>query len=300
MKDFMLGKSEIMEALKCGAFHRADDGSKLYHYTSIDVLKSIINSNSVYATEYHYLNDEEEFRYIDKIVNKVLTEIFSKTKIEKDFAILIKKHLKKIRAKTDDPKKSYYVVCFSNTSDNLTLWAEFARFGCNFESNSYAINVDEGVYGSVIYDSKEQQELIIEVFRNVFEHFEIGIDICGYRTIGVKLEKLTLDQLDIVAECLAELLVYYGSLMKRKLYEAEQEFRVVLCGTGHDIKYREKDCMLIPYIEVKIDKDLWLGKKITLAPLNHKDICKRSVQTYIKSLGYKDVKVKYSEIRLRY
>ena len=300
MTEYIQRKNEFMEALIWGAFHMADDGSKSYHYTSLDGFKNILDSNKIYATEYHYLNDEEEFRYIDNLVDEMIEKLFSNTTNEEVLIGLLRKHLDELRLKTDKPEESYYVVCFSNKKDNLTLWSEFASYGCNFEANPYTMFESAIKFHSVIYDYASQQALIKDSFQNVFDHFGLGVDISHKASIRGKLEKLNTIQLDIVAECIAELLVYYGTLMKRELYAAEQEFRVILSGKGKEIKYRVKEHMLIPYIEVSLSRERWLGNEIILAPLNHKDSCKRSVQTYIDSLGYKDVKVAYSEIRLRY
>ena len=300
MVEFNNAKKLFIEALNFGAFHRADDGSTSYHYTSLDGFKNIMASGTMYATEYHYLNDEEELKYIEKVMAKVVKKIFSDTHSEKKLNELIKGHLKRLRKDTEDPEKSYYVLCFSKVPDNLTLWAEFARFGCNFLCNPYAIFDSNGIYGSVVYNLREQEELIVEVFQDIFDLFELDVNLAYKDSLSTKLEELNFTELDIMAECIAELLMYYGTLVKRELYAAEQEFRVIIKGEGHEIKYRMKENMIIPYIEISVDKKQWLGNKVTMAPLNHKERCKHSVQAYVDKLGYKDVKVRYSEIHLRF
>ncbi len=298
--DYIQKRKEFMEALDWGAFHRADNGMKSYHYTSLEGMKAILNSNMVYATEYHFLNDEEELRYIDKVANKVLSELWGHIKKGKLLNQYVKTHLKRLRNEMDCPENSYYVVCFSKKKDNLTLWSEFARFGCNFQCNPHALFAETAIYGSVVYDLKGQKELILEILDTVFGHFELEICLNDKDATYTEIANLDEIQLNIMAECIAELLIYYGTLVKRDLYEAEQEFRVVIKGKGQKIKYRLKESMFIPYIEVPIEEDTWLGKTLTLAPLNHKERCKSSVKLYLDSLGYKKVHVKYSEIRLQY
>lgn len=298
--DYIQKKKEFIEALDWGAFHRADEGINSYHYTSLEGMKSILNSNTVYATEYHFLNDEEELRYIDKIANKVFADFFGHTTKGKLLNQYVKEHLKRLRNEMNHPENSYYVVCFSKKKDNLTLWSEFARFGCNFQCNPYAIFTENAIYGSVVYDLRGQRELILKILDIVFKHFELSACLNDKKATCAEIANLDEIQLNIMAECIAELVIYYGTLVKRELYEAEQEFRVVIKGKEQEIKYRLKENMFIPYIEVPIEEDIWIGKTLTLAPLNHKERCKSSVKLYLDSLGYKNINVKYSEIRLQY
>jgi len=46
----------------------------LYHYTSIEGLKGILDTRSLWASQIHFLNDTQEFKYSTTILEKVLSE----------------------------------------------------------------------------------------------------------------------------------------------------------------------------------------------------------------------------------
>lgn len=75
---------------------------------------------------------------------------------------------------------------------------------------------------------------------------------------------------------------------------------VIFSGKGKEIFYREKENMFVPYIKMPLAEGHWLGDCLTLAPLNHTESCRNSIQSYFRGLGYDKVQVEYSKIRLRY
>ena len=78
VKDFKVAQNELLFALQFGAFHMADDGSCSFHYTSLEGLKGILDTKEFWATEYHYLNDMEEFEYVDDLLREMLKEELEK------------------------------------------------------------------------------------------------------------------------------------------------------------------------------------------------------------------------------
>ena len=67
----------------CGVVHSAIDGFMkslkgslncpgiLWHYTNADALQAILNSKSIYATHYEYLNDPSELIFFTKIAHSI-------------------------------------------------------------------------------------------------------------------------------------------------------------------------------------------------------------------------------------
>ena len=47
----------------------------LYHYTSIDGLEGILSKRSFWASQIHFLNDIQEFKYSFDIFEKILSEL---------------------------------------------------------------------------------------------------------------------------------------------------------------------------------------------------------------------------------
>ena len=76
IKKYNEKRQEIIEAIKFGAFHRIEleQGETMFHYTSIDGLKGMIDSGVFRATEYHFLNDENEFTYVDELLLELIED----------------------------------------------------------------------------------------------------------------------------------------------------------------------------------------------------------------------------------
>ena len=301
VENFSDAKNIFLDAIQFGAFHMADDGTHSFHYTSLSGLKGILDSRQFYVTEYHYLNDMEEFEYVDDLLRETLEEETGSSHLYEFLKEAVEKYLQQSRVLHKSPEESFYVLSFSKEKDNLTLWAEFASYGCNFEANPYAM-FDEGlIYHSVIYDRNDQKDLVRSSIRSAFENFFVDVNQYSVEpALSEYLDTLNESQIDIVAECIVELVVYYGMLMKNSLYESEKEFRVIFSGKGKEIFYREKENMFVPYIKMPLAEGHWLGDCLTLAPLNHTESCRNSIQSYFRGLGYDKVQVEYSKIRLRY
>lgn len=294
-------KDTLLQAITFGAFHRAEEFKHAYHYTSLSGLKGILDSSEFYLTEYHYLNDMEEFEYVDRLLWEVLEEELSASSKWDVFKAAVERQLHVCRTQTLKPEESFYVLSFSQQRDNLTLWAEFASYGCNFKVNPYSIFEGSVLEHSVIYDKEEQLELVRSCIRDSLENFYEYVDVEHPLPLAQLLDVFNVEIMECAAECIVKLVEYYGMLIKNSLYEAEKEFRIVFSGKGREIHYRMKENLLIPYIKLPLPKQInWFGNRVTLAPLNHEEACRNSIRSYLYSQGYENVEVCFSDIHLRY
>src|SRR4030042_493883 len=60
---------------------------RLYHYTSIDGLKGILDSRCLLASQIHFLNDTQEFKYSFDILKKLISEF--KGRLPKERAVAV-------------------------------------------------------------------------------------------------------------------------------------------------------------------------------------------------------------------
>jgi hypothetical protein len=54
---------------------RHDELTRLYHYTTIEGLKGILESEEIWATDVDYLNDGSEYVYAERFIEDVLTDL---------------------------------------------------------------------------------------------------------------------------------------------------------------------------------------------------------------------------------
>lgn len=253
--------NEFIEAIEFGTFHiiSLSEDEELYHYTSLTALQNILETGIFQATEYHYLNDMDEFSFVDKLLIQVLEQIFGRNTKSVQLVSAVKEYMETIRRKSENLEESYYVMSFSAAKDNLTLWTEFANYGCNIGVKPFLLQKEDNpriVYsGFVAYSKEEQRQLICNSIINVFEHMcdEVNLEITQLMSC---LDEFNEHQIEVTAYLIARLTAYYGSAMKDELYTAEREYRLVFSGKNQTVKYRQKGNMLIPYIEIPLAIDI--------------------------------------------
>lgn len=92
----------------------------------------------------------------------------------------------------------------------------------------------------------------------------------------------------------------YSVFFKQEEFASEKEYRVVFKENDEkEIRYREKDGFLLPYITIGLRNACSDVNKITVAPQNHVDLAKEGMEMYARQMGY-DAQVSLSKIKLRY
>ena len=296
---------KIVEGVEQGAFRRADlkRGELIYHYTKMESMKSIIENRCFWATEYRYLNDEEEFSYVQKILKDVLIEEFGEFSSKNPVADFLASILEKLVAES---LTEYFVISFSTNPDNLTLWAEFANPGCCLGMDLEKILVPGSFLTCVrvIYKEKEQKRLIRDTLEMIIDKF-LGDGKTfthkkeRWQYLKEKLKASPDDQRIIGAAC-AKVVAYYGMGMKSVLFQAEEEYRVI-CKAEGDVEYRCGRDMLIPFIKVPIRKqEEGQIQKLVLAPLNNTALDIRAADGFMRKHKIENIKIEKSCLHLRF
>lgn len=304
-EEFIRKKDEILKGIKDGAFQPfvLEKDEIIYHYTSLDGLKSILDSGVMQITDFHYLNDETEFQYMDDLLFEIIKEEFGEAPFGDSLIAFAIQYRLSVQAKSENLRDSYCVLSFSRQQDNLTLWSEFASYGCNMgiDPALFFKEYEELRYiGPVIYDVEEQKKMILQSIRMVMGHFfpEV-LEGCPLREYMKLVDE---QQARLLAIPIVELVSYYGMVMKNTLYKAEDECRMIFSIGNQKIRYKRKKNLFVPYIEVLLNMDDGFGalKSVTLAPLCRGTLERNSLEQYLRSLGIANTEVKQSGIVLRY
>ncbi len=293
-------------------------GDKLYHYTTADGVRGIVENREFLATKSDFLNDKLEFQYAVEvmerltekyIVNPELRErFFSKLKTAIDRLGVITPACAEEDCETDE--MSFYVVAFSKLQNNALLWAEFTDF------RGYCLEFDyekivEGfqnrvfLHGTVIYDEEEQMngllESLLSCIRNLIE--EGAADLADFFEEEAAPSEASLNQL--VAE-MSVVCSVYAMFFKKSFFEGEQEYRFVFppiinqMGTGKP-KFRLLDQIFLPYIMVELERGTEAVplESVMVGAKNNSDIAVRGMRYFLKTQGL-DIPVLLSDIPLRY
>ncbi len=275
------------------------DADILYHYTSPEGLKSIVETNKIWFSEIHYLNDKSEIIYTYNLLSKIL----EKTKdivpeFKKSLETYIQSHIYSRPFKIDrKPSQNIFVASFSHASDELSLWNYYTKsdkkYGYNigFKTNFFIEKFSgpnafrHGYCGKVIYNKRIQEEKIRDA---LFKYQNNFIDTKDYDE-QMYLIDLFMDFIEILS-----------LFFKHKAFESEKEYRLIITQSEREskfsVKYRTQNGIFIPYIEMDFTTDII--KKITASPLVDTSLCD-GVEQFLKDHGIRH-RVIASKIPIRY
>lgn len=298
----IISPSKLQQAIDFGAFYPASirPEDRLYHYTTSVGMAGILSSGKLWATDYRFLNDCEEFGLLGERMEQAVKSLHLHPAHEKMVWELLSTKLNR-KSGDQDGRGSYFITCFSVDPDSLLLWSEFADIrGCNLGfDNSDIIEhcCAQGANpGMVIYTEAEQLYWMKECFEKLMEKGESATEyltaLCRQGQDG---------ELHAYLDCVALLATYYSMYFKREIFAGEKEYRFILHDTGKlDIVYRQKDSWKIPYVELPICD---VGEKIPvrqmhLNPKLHSVAERQQFEALLD--GYDKVELIESKANLRY
>ena len=281
---------------------------KIYHYTSAEGLRGILNGE-LWITDSEFLNDKMEF----KLGNEVFYEIIRKHISDKNALKRIYRAFKKEMA-IPMGKSNYafddrcFVLSCSTACDSMLMWSEYSGFiGYCMEFNiaDFRKQFDERFTfrGKVVYKREEQIGILTDYIENVMFSDDFDERCAGSWDELAKCDDSTLDFFitNVGVACFL-----CNMFFKNECFEQEQEYRFVIYGVGKRINntseiitdFRVKNETIIPFIRMPITNDLGL-KRVIVGPINHSDISVKGVKALC---GFKNIsaKVVNSEVPIRY
>lgn len=276
----------------------------IYHYTSPIGFKEIVQSRRIWATDINYLNDSSELRYFYQLLGSLVKEHHES--LDPAYCDFIQNQCYQIEKKYDlsnrllfASKTDFYVTSFSLDQDNLNMWKCYTKtpnsIGYNIgfgkadlinmiDSKAVDSESIEGfsAYGKVIYSEKQQREMLYEAIISLNSiYVSQSSDFERYQ-----IESISMDAFHNM-----------GIFFKHSTFSDENEFRFVIINhvsnegqENRRVKFREKDGIFIPYVEVKFPADA--VKMIGISPTQRQDRAEYSVARMIESmynLRYKDI-----------
>lgn len=244
-----------------------NDKKIVYHYTSLEGLIGIINSQRIWATDILYLNDASEFKYSKNILYEEVKKLrkkdprFKRTNNLDDslghfFYEILEENIEKL---FPSEHFSFYVCSFSEKKDLLSQWRGYCQNGTgfsigfsldrlknNFEHANFAIN-------KCIYDAKEQTTLINELLKKTSEKFisEIGGSADKKNAWDTKSKYLAVE---FVSE-----FIKLAPAFKHPQFIEEKEWRVISSlqtpKVSKLLRFRPGKTMIIPYVELFLPEE---------------------------------------------
>ena len=275
-------------------------GDKLYHYTTAEGIRGIVENREFVATKSDFLNDKMEFQYAVEVMEQLIERYIVNTDLRMQFSAKLKAEIDRIgiissaHAALDEDEMSFYVVAFSKQNNNSLLWAEFTDF------RGYCLEFDyekivEGfrhrvfLHGTVIYDEEEQMNGLLESLLSCIHSLvEKGAkDLQGFFEEDAIPSEESLNQL---VDAMAVVCSVYTMFFKKSYFAGQDR-----------PQFRLLDQIFLPYIMVELEteqQELPL-QSVMVGAKNNSDIAVRGMKYFLKTQGL-DIPVLLSDIPLRY
>jgi hypothetical protein len=247
---------------------------RLFHYTSENAANNIYDNGCMWVTQWNYLDDNEELKYISKILRGAINYLIKKqdeyieNNLEQEIfldIILIIKSIINMYEEGNIPISdgTFFLLSLTEKKNNKYLIENYSkRNGKIIEINKKGL---DGLYlnekddcliieGKVIYDIEEQLKIIIEDINNIYNEINNSIILNNHKFDRIELRETIKSILYLKA-------INYSIFFKRNKFNEEEEYRIAILVDNNilkeNIKYRYNENRInlkIPYIEVKIDR----------------------------------------------
>lgn len=277
---------------------------ELYHYTSIDGLKGIIEENGLWASDNRFMNDAEENWNGIALARKVLQH---KARRSRDAAFAnILRSVDELIAK---PKEyGHLVICFSTAPDDLGQWRGYAAGGVCLRLGQKAGDEAPLFFGpehipfEAMYKSLPKHVLLLSVIRD-FER-EYALDRAAMPVDWPD------DHDEEYTSALHSKISFSILGFKDEAFENEAEARIVLSYEevrryDGGLKFRVGPLGIIPYLRtgdnlaIKKHGGRLPLREVVVGPAPHQALIAQSVETFMRQSGYLETIVSLSKVPYR-
>ena len=250
----------------------------LWHYTSFIGFQGIINSKTIWATEYRFLNDSEEFSHARTLAEKLVEEVPEFTGLQFPARSIIRSAIN-MAFRTGflrEDRFSLMVASFSEIGDQLSQWRGYAG-----NSTGISIGLDlrhlrppsalqtTVVFAPCVYDEAEKKELLEAILKHCLDKLEAAwnstvnsglmenVDRADPNTVWDHVHGHSKEISTSVAEAHTNLqwdLLRLAPLLKNESFSEEREWRLTLpreairLPSNHPLRFRYQYDTLVPYI----------------------------------------------------
>jgi hypothetical protein len=218
----------------------------LHHYTNGTGLLGIFESDSIWATQIHYLNDTKEFAHAIEEAKAFLYRAKQGAADATDVALCIalSESLERIS------QLSIYVTCFSEIEDSLSQWRGYCPPGFGYSLGLFGeelrkIAKPQGFeLVKCIYDPAQQREVVeawaARTLRTLRQTLPSGVSPQTH--------------VEQSGHTFFTEFVTFGPVLKDVAFRNEYEWRLVGLVPSNDprVRLRSGRSMLVPYVPIRL------------------------------------------------
>lgn len=258
--------------------------AKLYgHYTSQSGLMGIVSSETIWATNIKFLNDEQEFQHAIDLIRALIP----KSKItpeHRDHAVyseFIKQLGEELSSLDKYVAESIYTFSFSQETDLLSQWRGYCQ-----ENNGFCLlfNIEETF--EHVKKKYENAHLMECVYENDAKEKQIKDLLNKYwsQFLAASSKK---EKEKKIAQLAVEIMLL-ASYFKHPSFSEEKEKRIVVVlhfAPHSSLQFRKGRFSLIPYISLPAPR--LCIKSVCIGPTANKELAKRALEMFLETV-YED------------
>jgi hypothetical protein len=237
-------------------------GDTLYHYTNVAGLKGIIESESIWFTDFRHLNDPSEIEHGIELCRDVIR--LRRPGQDGRVGLFLDVLADFTRLDNFSRSLEYFIGSFSQASDDLGQWRAYGDNGrgvavgfaphlFDIENTTNKKPSEAGFVGRVIYDLDAASSRVraIERAEGIFlEVANAHRNLLANKDVGIPFMQ------DFARAVIASPLIWNCLTSKHAAYTHEQEVRLIILGM-HDklrpyIQTRMRGADIVPYIPYKM------------------------------------------------
>ncbi|MBO4706107.1 MAG: DUF2971 domain-containing protein [Spirochaetaceae bacterium] len=294
----------------------------LYHYTTADGLKSIIENKTIRFSDYRFLNDIDELEYGKKVFRQVLEELKKETpqyieyisQWEEELKSIEKgkiKYLKPVSQAEDGALNCiqcesenihYYILSLTALGDNKDMWNMYSG-----NNPGYRIKMNGNELMKYFYDIRDSyinkgflfsSEHRMEVFYgNKAHEFLKKALLCEF-----KMKNISITQYGSIFKYLA--------FLKDDAFRSEKEYRLGFCFLNEmdnsetnkeNAKkvFMNKNGIIYPYMEFQNFPFNKIVEDIMISPYNKSELAEIGLKDFLHNNKLDYIKIQKSEIKIR-
>jgi hypothetical protein len=269
----------------------------LYHYTSIDGVKGVLDENSLWASQIHFLNDTQEFKYSISIVEKVLAELQKqlpeRTLLEQairmqspsiadanDALAILYGSIKSLILTPPLDKPPICVFSLSKEGDLLSQWRGYCppdggySIGFRTDSLTQFSKTHDLYLAPCIYDETKQETVVREAFTRICD-----IALKGWTGSTEQIVRLVSDYTFKFFTDFSAI----ASALKHPSFREESEWRIISrLIANKNMSFRVRKSMMLPYFSISF-KDFapFLIDEIIIGPTPEQELARYSLLQFV-------------------
>jgi hypothetical protein len=294
----------------------------LFHYTTADGLKGIVEKNELWASSAYFLNDSAEVKYGCGVLSKVLEDwIGSSDGGEDSLSLGLARDLKNGFEDhlNNNIVSPVYLACFCEDGNLLSQWRAYGStggyaLGFNFLPYAGGFSPEPNTYTAkllkVEYDRSEQIKrckAILDAVLPIVGEPDVSRAIPELASYGVV-------NYQVIRGVVGEMLMEEALAFKDAAFSVEKEWRLVvirrqLLKQGTDdggktpppLHFRPAGRYLVPYIRLipRMGNDKIPLRSIRSGPTLDRLAAILSVHPFLDNNGFRGVRLEHSAISLR-